>query len=51
MRTEFSKNITDKRVTVQDGTFDRTGIDDGWADMIVVAQVRIIMFSLRVIIN
>jgi len=38
MRTEFSKNVTDKRVTVHDGMFDRTGKDDGWADIIVVAQ-------------
>ena len=39
MRSAFSKNVTDKRATTQEGTFDHTGIDDGWADIIVVAQV------------
>ncbi|KAK2466880.1 hypothetical protein APHAL10511_001138 [Amanita phalloides] len=38
MRTTFSQHVTDKRVTIQEGTFERTGIDDGWADLIVIAQ-------------
>lgn len=40
MREQFSKTVTDARVTVAEGTFDRTGVEDGWADLVVVAQVR-----------
>ncbi|KAF8625795.1 hypothetical protein AX15_005182 [Amanita polypyramis BW_CC] len=38
MRDTFSKNITDDRVTVKEGTFDQTGIENEWADLVVVAQ-------------
>ena len=35
----FSKTVTDPRVSVREGTFDTTGIEDGWADLVVIAQV------------
>ena len=38
MRSVFSKAVTDPRVSVREGTFDTTGIEDGWADLIVIAQ-------------
>lgn len=45
MRNFFVKSTVEtdpgKRVTVQDGTFDHTGIEDGVADLIVMAQVRL----------
>ncbi len=41
MREIFSKTIDDKRVTVSDGSFTETGIPDGWADLITVAQVSL----------
>jgi SAM-dependent methyltransferase len=40
MRGVFSKTIKDDRVTVADGVFERTGVEDGWADVVVIAQVR-----------
>lgn len=43
MRNFFVKSTVEtdpgKRVTVQEGTFDNTGIADGVADLIVMAQV------------
>lgn len=38
MRNQFTKSVTDPRVSVHEGTFDTTGIEDGWADLIVIAQ-------------
>ncbi|THU89516.1 S-adenosyl-L-methionine-dependent methyltransferase [Dendrothele bispora CBS 962.96] len=38
MREVFAKTVTDKRATVQEGTFDNTGVEDGWADVIIIAQ-------------
>ncbi|THU96520.1 S-adenosyl-L-methionine-dependent methyltransferase [Dendrothele bispora CBS 962.96] len=38
MREVFAKTVTDERVTVQEGTFDNTGVEDGWADVIIIAQ-------------
>ncbi|KAJ2915073.1 hypothetical protein MD484_g5333, partial [Candolleomyces efflorescens] len=38
MRKSFDKSIQDPRVVTTDGTFDITGIPDGWADVIIVAQ-------------
>jgi len=38
MREVFSKTVEDERVVVSEGTFDHTGVDAGWADLIVVAQ-------------
>lgn len=39
MRDQFSKMVNDPRVSVAHGTFDSTGVPDGWADVIVIAQV------------
>ena len=39
MRSVFSKTVLDPRVSVREGTFDTTGIEDGWADVIIIAQV------------
>ncbi|EJD02295.1 S-adenosyl-L-methionine-dependent methyltransferase [Fomitiporia mediterranea MF3/22] len=39
MRGFFSKAVTDSRVNIAEGTFDSaTGVEDGWADLIVTAQ-------------
>ncbi|TBU65751.1 S-adenosyl-L-methionine-dependent methyltransferase [Dichomitus squalens] len=38
MREQFTKTVTDPRVSIREGTFDETGIEDGWADLIVIAQ-------------
>ena len=40
MRDTFLKTVKDDRVTVAEGSFDKTGINDGWADIVVIAQVR-----------
>ncbi len=39
MREVFGKGVNDERVTVSEGTFDMTNVEDGWADLVVVAQV------------
>lgn len=38
MRSIFLKTVNDERVSINQGTFDATGIESGWADLIVVAQ-------------
>jgi len=38
MRDVFSKTMSDDRVSVAEGTFQQTNIEDGWADLLVVAQ-------------
>ncbi|KAJ6596936.1 S-adenosyl-L-methionine-dependent methyltransferase [Mycena vulgaris] len=38
MREVFIKTISDDRVSISEGTFQQTGIEDGWADLVVVAQ-------------
>ncbi|KAJ7705358.1 S-adenosyl-L-methionine-dependent methyltransferase [Mycena rosella] len=38
MREVFAKYTTDPRVVVSEGTFNATGVEDGWADLIVIAQ-------------
>jgi len=38
MRDAFAKTITDKRVTLQEGTFEHSGIPDAWADVVIAAQ-------------
>ncbi|GBE81906.1 S-adenosyl-L-methionine-dependent methyltransferase [Sparassis crispa] len=38
MRDVFAKSVHDPRVSVAEGTFDSTGVDDGWADLVVIAQ-------------
>lgn len=35
----FRENINDPRVTAAEGTFDSTAVEDGWADLIVIATV------------
>ncbi len=40
MREQFSKTVIDERVTIAEGAFDRTGVEDGWADLVVIAQVK-----------
>jgi hypothetical protein len=40
MRESFAASTQDERVIVQDGTFEQTNVPDGWADLVVVAQVR-----------
>ena len=39
MRTVFAEKTKDYRVTIAEGTFDGVDAGDGWADLIVVAQV------------
>lgn len=39
MRTTFQKKLNDPRVSTYEGTFDHTGVEDGWADIVIVAQV------------
>jgi len=38
MRDVFSKTVKDDRVSIAEGTFQDTGVEDGWADLVVVAQ-------------
>ncbi|KAF7324792.1 CUE domain-containing protein [Mycena kentingensis (nom. inval.)] len=38
MRETFAKYTTDARVELSNGTFDATGVESGWADVIVIAQ-------------
>ncbi|PIL24062.1 hypothetical protein GSI_13813 [Ganoderma sinense ZZ0214-1] len=38
MRDVFAKGTTDTRASVHAGTFDSTSVEDGWADLIVIAQ-------------
>ena len=39
MREVFAKSVHDERVSVSEGTFDTTGVENGWADLVVIAQV------------
>lgn len=39
MRIVFQRTVNDTRVSISDGTFDNTGVPDGWADLIVIATV------------
>ncbi|KAG6866956.1 hypothetical protein C0991_003872 [Blastosporella zonata] len=39
MREVFRKTVTDERVTIRDGTFDNTSVEDHWADVVIIAQV------------
>lgn len=39
MRDVFSQTVEDDRVTVSEGTFEETGVDDKWADVVIIAQV------------
>ena len=42
MRKTFDKNIQDPRIVTTNGTFDITGVEDSWADVIIIAQVSTI---------
>lgn len=39
MRDVFSKTVSDERISIAEGTFQQTSVEDGWADLVVVAQV------------
>lgn len=39
MRAVFAEKTKDDRVAVAEGTFERVDAEDGWADLVVVAQV------------
>lgn len=39
MRGVFAKSATDSRASIAEGTFDKTGVENGWADVIIIAQV------------
>lgn len=45
MREQFTKTVHDERVTVSEGTFDTTPVEDGWADLVVIAQVRVVHYA------
>lgn len=47
MREVFANATTDPRVSVHAGTFDSVGVEDGWADLIVIAQVCLFAISSR----
>ncbi|KAF5357964.1 hypothetical protein D9756_001532 [Leucocoprinus leucothites] len=38
MRDTFARTIQDDRIHLRDGTFQNTGVEDGWADLVVIAQ-------------
>ena len=40
MRETFSTRVQDPRVSTYEGTFERTGVEAGWADLVVIAQVN-----------
>ncbi|KAI5123341.1 hypothetical protein M0805_001766 [Coniferiporia weirii] len=40
MRAVFAKTVDDPRVSLFDGTFEDTGVPDGWADLILIAQAK-----------
>lgn len=39
MRDAFSETVKDERVTLREGTFETTGVQDGSADLVIIAQV------------
>ncbi|KZP19441.1 S-adenosyl-L-methionine-dependent methyltransferase [Athelia psychrophila] len=38
MRATFARTVVDPRVSVAEGSFAATGVEDGWADVIIIAQ-------------
>ncbi|KAF5381088.1 hypothetical protein D9615_003995 [Tricholomella constricta] len=38
MREVFLQTVKDERVTIDDGTFESTAVQDNWADLVVIAQ-------------
>lgn len=49
MRQVFIKTVSDEhgRVSISEGTFQETHVEDGWADLVVVAQVARPFSSMR----
>jgi len=47
MREVFAKNTSDPRVTIEEGYFDSSKVETGWADLAIVAQVCIIALHPR----
>ena len=43
MRAVFAEKIEDDRVTVAGGTFEKVDADDSWADLVVIAQVSLVL--------
>jgi len=39
MRDVWTKTVHDDRTSIVNGTFDNTGVEDGWADIVIIAQV------------
>lgn len=39
MREIFADAVKDPRVTLIDGEFEKTGVEGGWADVIIMATV------------
>lgn len=39
----WRKTVDDSRSSIVKGTFDDTGVEDGWADLIIIAQVSTIV--------
>ncbi|KAG1877596.1 S-adenosyl-L-methionine-dependent methyltransferase [Suillus subalutaceus] len=40
MRNYWTKCVQDHRCTIVNGTFDNTGVEDGWADLIIISHRR-----------
>jgi hypothetical protein len=40
MRDTFTKLVQDPRVSLSAGTFEQVSTDNGWADAVIIAQVR-----------
>lgn len=43
MRAQFSRAVKDPRVFLQEGTFENTHVADGWADLIVIGKIMLIV--------
>ena len=41
MRNVFTKTVTDDRVTVSNGVFEKVDVPDGWADLIIIGTVEL----------
>ena len=41
MRNTFDKDIQNRYIITTNGTFEVTGLEDSWADVIIIAQVSI----------
>jgi hypothetical protein len=45
MRETFLKYTPDDRVVLSEGTFNNMGLETGWADLVVIAQVNLFLCS------